>query len=271
MLQRNFLIKLNGVSLQQLNLHPSKIGLLQVCLNSKVFLPCREKTSLFPKPRKSAKDEYDFESEMGGRPKKKVPYSTPLPAGDMPDMPYEQPINIDTVGGFISEYSPLEKKAFLLTPTGIKQRFEAFKMFLISTYRKDKDRLNDLVVRNMYAGLKQQFLDANKRIYWRFIKSIKPPRIVHARVAPIQEKKNLFAQVTVKLHTEQILAITDNHGRKLKGDKKKSKEVIDYVVLERHLVNPYGQWKVIGKLMPQKLVPSKDFTAVKIRKKSEMK
>ncbi len=54
----------------------------------------------------------------------------------------------------------------------------------------------------------------------------------------------------------QILAITDNHGRRLKGDKKKSKQVIDYVVFEKHLVNPYGQWKIIGKLIPQEQIPA---------------
>merc|ERR1712141_284989 len=103
---------------------------------------------------------------------------------------------------------------------------------------------------NVADGLKRQYLDANQRIHWRHIRTITPPRIVHARVAPVQEKENLFAQVTVKMHTEQIMAITDLHGRRVKGDMKKPKTVTDYVVFERHLTNPYGQWKVFGKISP---------------------
>ena len=48
----------------------------------------------------------------------------------------------------------------------------------------------------------------------------------------------------------KILAITDLHGRRVKGDKKKPKTVIDHVVFERHLTNPYGQWKIAGKITP---------------------
>ena len=32
------------------------------------------------------------------------------------------------------------------------------------------------------------------------------------------------------------------------GDSKKGKKVIDYVVFERHLADPYGRWRICGKL-----------------------
>ena len=32
------------------------------------------------------------------------------------------------------------------------------------------------------------------------------------------------------------------------GDAKKAKKVIDYVVFERHLADPYSRWRICGKL-----------------------
>ena len=32
------------------------------------------------------------------------------------------------------------------------------------------------------------------------------------------------------------------------GDSKKGKKVVDYVVFERHLADPYGRWRICGKL-----------------------
>ena len=63
-----------------------------------------------------------------------------------------------------------------------------------------------------WQALKQQFLNPAKKIHWRFIKEVERPRLVQARVASIFEKDNLYAQVTVRLHTEQVwvLIISQN-------------------------------------------------------------
>lgn len=47
----------------------------------------------------------------------------------------------------------------------------------------------------------------NKTLRWSFIKSIEPPRVVHARVTDIITQDNLFAQLTVRLHTQQVYNI----------------------------------------------------------------
>lgn len=47
------------------------------------------------------------------------------------------------------------------------------------------------------------------------------------------------------------MAIKDKHGRHVKGSDKEVREVVDYVVFERHLTNKYGKWRVCGKLFPQ--------------------
>lgn len=44
----------------------------------------------------------------------------------------------------------------------------------------------------------------SKTLRWSFIKSIEPPRVVHARVTDIITQDNLFAQLTVRFHTQQV-------------------------------------------------------------------
>lgn len=48
----------------------------------------------------------------------------------------------------------------------------------------------------------------SKTLRWSFIKSIEPPRVVHARVTDIITSDNLFAQLTVRFHTQQVFNIT---------------------------------------------------------------
>lgn len=44
----------------------------------------------------------------------------------------------------------------------------------------------------------------SKTLVWKFVESLEPPRIVHARVTSIIMKHNEFAQVTVRFHTKQV-------------------------------------------------------------------
>lgn len=45
----------------------------------------------------------------------------------------------------------------------------------------------------------------NKTLVWKFVESLEPPRIVHARVTNIITKHNEYAQVTVRFHNQQVL------------------------------------------------------------------
>lgn len=51
----------------------------------------------------------------------------------------------------------------------------------------------------------------NKTLRWSFIKSIEPPRVVHARVTDIITQDNLFAQITVRFHTKQVYILKYCH------------------------------------------------------------
>ena len=53
------------------------------------------------------------------------------------------------------------------------------------------------------------FMTKRKTIRWKFIKSLEPPKVVHARHAEIVSKENMFGQVTVRFHTQQVLAVYD--------------------------------------------------------------
>ena len=47
------------------------------------------------------------------------------------------------------------------------------------------------------------------------------------------------------------MAVTDRYGRLIDGSKKNPNEYLDFVVLERHLADPYSQWRICGKLEPR--------------------
>ena len=44
-----------------------------------------------------------------------------------------------------------------------------------------------------------------KSVYWDFVKSLEPPRVVHIRAMDMLEKDNVFGQVTVRFHTQQVI------------------------------------------------------------------
>ena len=114
-------------------------------------------------------------------------------------------------------------------------------------------------------------------IYWDFIKSLEPPRVVHVRQGDILAKDNTFAQVTVRFFSQQvclflfnpiirsvniyinmpffflfqILAVYDRFGRLIHGHPHVAKDVLEYVVFEKHIANMYGKWRMHAKIVPE--------------------
>merc|ERR1712096_433855 len=62
------------------------------------------------------------------------------------------------------------------------------------------------------------------------------------------EEDNLYAQVVVRFHTKQILAVYDRFGRLMYGNADISRNVLENVVFERHLSDNEGQWRIHAKL-----------------------
>ncbi|KAF5299104.1 hypothetical protein FQR65_LT09462 [Abscondita terminalis] len=118
---------------------------------------------------------------------------------------------------------------------------------------KDKDEIIKYVTERAYPQILHNM--ENKTINWKFIKNLELPRVVHARCTDIVTKENIFAQVTVRFHTQQVLAVYDRFGRLLQGSEIIAKDVLEYVVFEKHIANEYGIWRIHDKIIPDWLPP----------------
>uniref|UniRef100_F7DWV1 Large ribosomal subunit protein mL45 n=1 Tax=Equus caballus TaxID=9796 RepID=F7DWV1_HORSE len=108
----------------------------------------------------------------------------------------------------------------------------------------DHDRLHTLVTEDMVWDLKY------KTVRWSFVESLEPPLVVQVRCSNLLNQGNMYGQITVRMHTRQTLAIYDRFGRLMYGQEDVPKDVLEYVVFEKHLVNPYGSWRMHGKIVP---------------------
>jgi len=204
--------------------------------------------------------------------------------GIMPSHPWqEKPIYISSTGALIDNYVPPEGdgKASLVSTSGATQLKDVGmgKGKTYSSVRKIRKYEEDFDPRSWVDEAQQIYIDAHsalcekdedtlhrlatekcfpemmnmakrKTIHWKFIKSIEPPRVVHARHAEIVTKDNMFGQLTVRFHTQQTLAIYDRFGRLIHGSETVAKDVLEYVVFEKHLSNVYGSWRMHAKIIP---------------------
>ncbi|XP_077428283.1 large ribosomal subunit protein mL45 isoform X2 [Vanacampus margaritifer] len=119
----------------------------------------------------------------------------------------------------------------------------------------NKEKLHSLVTERCYPEMTRG--NRYKTLRWRFVESLEAPRVVHARNPEMVSKGNLYGQVTVRMHSRQTLAIYDRFGRLMLGSEDQPKDVLEYLVMERHLVNSYGRWRLHGKIVPA-WAPAKD-------------
>ena len=52
------------------------------------------------------------------------------------------------------------------------------------------------------------------------------------------------------IHSSQVLVVYDRFGRLIHGSPHVAKDVLEYVVFEKHLANIYGKWRLHGKITP---------------------
>lgn len=88
------------------------------------------------------------------------------------------------------------------TPEFCKSAEELYIKAHESLAAKDKTKLRDLVTERAYPELTHNIFD--KTIRWKMLKQIELPRVVHARCTDVVTKENIFAQVTVRFHTNQV-------------------------------------------------------------------
>lgn len=209
--------------------------------------------------------------------------------GIQPPRPWmERPFYISCTGGVFEPYVPPEGdgKISSMTVHGAKQKVEFLEkksksMMAVRKIRsfeedfeaseftqlaqdiyinahtfmasKDKIKIQEYVTERAYPEIRHNTED--KTIHWKFVKSLEPPRVVHARCTEMITKENIFGQLTVRFHTQQILAIYDRFGRLLHGSEILAKDVLEYVVFEKHLSNEYGLWRLHEKIVPNWMPP----------------
>ena len=84
----------------------------------------------------------------------------------------------------------------------------------------------------------------------------------------VLDKANVFGQVTVRFNTQQTLAVYDRFGRLIHGSETVAKDVLEYVVFEKHIANIYGLWRLHSKIIPDWL-PAREPGKLTFRIKSE--
>lgn len=114
---------------------------------------------------------------------------------------------------------------------------------------KDQDALMQYVTETAHGLMVDNLMD--KTVRWKFLQSLEPARVVHARQTYLLKKENIYGQVTVRFHTQQILSVYDRFGRLMQGSDILRKDVLEYVVFENHLANEYGKWRIHGKIIPK--------------------
>ncbi|KAF1394593.1 hypothetical protein PFLUV_G00002660 [Perca fluviatilis] len=245
-----------------------------------LYLPVRTKKRYFIPPAVGLKGKREENTEAKAR-----------AAGIVFRQQYfERPINIACTAGIFDPYIPPEGDARLstLSKEGLKQRTEQIRQSAGSqlAIRKIKEHDSQFTTKGFAERAQDIFIEAHsaltqfnkeklhslvtercypemtrgnryKTIRWRFVESLEPPRVVHARCPDMVTKGNLYGQVTVRMHSKQTLAIYDRFGRLMAGSEEQPKDVLEYLVIERHLVNPYGLWRLHGKIVPS-WAPAKD-------------
>ncbi|CAN9510713.1 unnamed protein product [Ophioblennius macclurei] len=247
---------------------------------SPLLLPVRTKKRYFIPPAVGLKGKRDDNAEARAR-----------AAGMVLKQEFlERPINVACTAAVFDPYIPPEGDARLstLSKEGLKQRTEQMRQsaasqlairkikehdpdfktkdfaeraqeILIEAHHAltqfNKEKLHSLVTERCYPEMTRG--NRYKTIRWTFVESLEPPRVVHARCPDMVTKGNLYGQLTVRMHSKQTLAIYDRFGRLMLGGEEQPKDVLEYLVIERHLMNPYGRWRIHGKIVPS-WAPAKD-------------
>lgn len=115
--------------------------------------------------------------------------------------------------------------------------------------QKDDNKIFDYVTEHcfpvMTSGLNRH------TIIWKFLGEIEPAQVVQVRVSDLISKSNKYSQITVRMHSKQIMAVYDRHGRLVLGSPIDVKEVLEYIVFEKYLANEYGLWRIHDRIRPE--------------------
>ncbi|KAL1235412.1 Large ribosomal subunit protein [Trichinella spiralis] len=169
--------------------------------------------------------------------------------GIQPHRPWrERPIHISSSGTIFDEFVPdeNENKVSLLVKGKGSRLVDSSKHVWRNSragkkirnahsalQNRDSDRLHELVTEYAYPEMWEEL--NLKSLRWQFVESVEPARVVQMRTSSVMQEDNIFAQVTVRMHTKQKLAIYDQFGRLYMGNETVPRDVLEYIVYEKHL------------------------------------
>ncbi|KAL7674123.1 hypothetical protein ACOME3_000403 [Neoechinorhynchus agilis] len=110
------------------------------------------------------------------------------------------------------------------------------------------EKIRELITEHCYGKLIPPL--ERKSVVWSLEEPLEPPRIVHARVGDMLSGKIVIGQITVRMFTQQRLAIFDRFGRLLAGNPDELQDILEYIVFERMLSNRYSTWRMHDKIVP---------------------
>ncbi|CAJ0937523.1 unnamed protein product, partial [Mesorhabditis belari] len=85
-------------------------------------------------------------------------------------------------------------------------------------------------------------------IKWELVEVLEPHQVVSVRCSDMPyQSGNDIAQVTVRMHTKQKLALYDRFGKLILGSETQPREVVEYVVFENHIAVVDGTWRLHDK------------------------
>ncbi|KAJ1351728.1 hypothetical protein KIN20_007853 [Parelaphostrongylus tenuis] len=119
---------------------------------------------------------------------------------------------------------------------------------------RDKSALHKYITEHAFTKMWPDV--ENGSVVWDLIERLEPSRVVSVRCSDHPYKSgNDIAQITVRMHTKQKLAIYDRFGHLLLGSETEPREVVEYVVFENHIAVIDGTWRLHDKVYPKWVTP----------------
>ncbi|GMR42192.1 hypothetical protein PMAYCL1PPCAC_12387, partial [Pristionchus mayeri] len=115
---------------------------------------------------------------------------------------------------------------------------------------RDVKRLEGLITENAHSKMWPDVAEGN--IVWKLVERVEPSEVVAVRCQDHPHKSgNDIAQITVRMHLKQILAVYDRFGHLVLGSETEPRTTLEYVVFENHIAVIDGKWRLHDKVYPR--------------------
>jgi len=119
---------------------------------------------------------------------------------------------------------------------------------------RNTDKLHRLITEHAFGKLWPDV--QNGSVQWELVNFIEPSRVISVRVTDNPYKSgNDIAQIIVRMHSSQKVAIFDRFGHLLLGSQNEPRNCLEYVVFENHIASWDGIWRFHDKVYPKWLEP----------------